>query len=361
MENKEKKQWSNRRRFLVFTGIFFILLFLVSEVMTIADPVSLANIKGFYKEEKHSIDVAFIGPSEFYADYSPTLAWDKFGYTSYALAGGGFSGSLYKSMLKEYLKYQSPNLVVFEINGFLQDDDYYQKPAKLHTWIDSIPWSKNKIETIREIVPKEEQYSYYFKLASNHNSWKNPRRWGGDKMARLDIAFKKYANGKGFSTYAKARDMSKGKTYQPQLTQKGQGYLEDLLKYCNQQGVENVLFVRFPHGGKIGKMQVIDKIQNIVESYGYDFLNLNSSYREIGIDPKKDFYDKEHLNVYGMEKLTDYFGKYLIDHYPIQGEHTEEQIKRWNQCAQKTRDVIERCKIDIEKDKNTHYWEVFLH
>lgn len=357
---KEKKPWSNRRRFITFVCIFLVLFLFVSDQVSICDATSLSVIKGFYKEEKESIDVAFIGPSEFYAGYSPTLAWEKYGYTSYALACGSVPGNLYKSMLTEVLKRQSPKLVVFEINAFLQKDSYYEKPAKLHTWIDNLPWSKNKIETIQELIPEEERYSYYFKLAANHNNWNSPKRWAGNKWTELDLARKGRSYGKGFSTFTASKDESDGKKYNPRLTEKGRAYLEDLLEYCKQENVEQVLFVRFPHAREFKKMDAIYEIQGIVESYGYDFLNLNNSYEEIGIDLHKDFYNKEHLNVYGMEKMTNYMGNYIIENYSVKSEHTQEQAQHWDECAEKMQKVIKECKNDIEAGNVKHYWEVSI-
>ena len=169
-EKKTKARWKG---ILAFTGIFLVLFLVVSDIMSVSDCTSLANIRGFYMEPKNSLDVAMIGPSEFYADYSATQAWQEYGYTSYSLAVAGVPGNLYKSMLKEVQKRQSPKLVVFEVNGFLQGDDYFAREGQLHTWLDNIPWSENKIETIKEMIPENEQYSYFCKIAAAHNNWKD--------------------------------------------------------------------------------------------------------------------------------------------------------------------------------------------
>lgn len=357
---KKKKLWVNGGRFLAFTCIFLILLVIVTDVMKISESVSYANITGFYKEEKNSIDVALIGQSELYTGYSAPLAWEEFGYTSYALSGGGLPGNLYKSMLKEYLKKQSPKVVVFEINGFLNSDKRYQDPGKLHTWLDNIPWSENKIETIREIVPKSEQYSYYFELASRHTNWKYPRKLIDGLWRKYLLAQRECSYGKGFSTRSKIEDVSGSNAFHPKFTEQSEHYLKDLLEYCKSQNLENVLFVRFPHARKFGNVDVINRIQGLIESYGYDFLNLNESYEEIGLSLKTDFYNKEHLNVDGMEKMNSYFGKYLCDHYEVKNVHSEDQVKHWDDCARKMHEVIKKCRQDMERGEEKQYWEISI-
>lgn len=357
-EKKEKKQWSNKKRFIVFICLFLVLFVFSSEFLTVCDNVNYANIKGFYKEEKNSIDVAFIGPSEFYADYSPTLAWSEFGYTSYSMAYGGAPGNLYKSMLKEYLKYQSPKLVVFEINGFIQKEEYYTKPAKLHTWLDNIPWSQNKIDTINELVPKDERYSYYVPMASSHSNWNSPITCASHMYTKINIGLKKESYSKSFSTYTREFDATCSGDDKIMLNDKGMGYLKDLLQYCKDQGVEKVLFVRCPHGKKFVEKKKIKKIRKIIESYGYDFVNFNDCYKKSGIDPTKDFYNREHLNVNGMIKFTSYLGKYICDNYSVKTEHSTEQVKRWDECANKTKKIIEQCQEDVKNGIDKHYWEI---
>ncbi len=42
-----------------------------------------------------------IGSSEVYSDYSPAIAWENYGYTSYDLSMGAAPANLYKDMIKK--------------------------------------------------------------------------------------------------------------------------------------------------------------------------------------------------------------------------------------------------------------------
>lgn len=141
-------------RLASFTVLLTILIVLVLGAMTTADNTDIANIHGFYQEPKDSLDVVLMGPSELYADYAPTLAWQEYGYTSYDFSIGGIQGNLYPSVLIEVLKGQNPKLVVFNVSGFYWGDWAFDDEVAMHKWIDHMPWSVNKIETIKAQVPE---------------------------------------------------------------------------------------------------------------------------------------------------------------------------------------------------------------
>ena len=345
-------------KIVAFAAIFLVLFTAVSEGMVVTDLKSLTNIKGFYKEPENSLDVVMIGPSEMYTGYCAPMAWEEYGYTSYALAVGGVPGNLYKSMLKETLREQDPKVVVFELNGFIQQDDYYERAGKLHTWIDNIPWSENKIETIQEIIPEEERYSYYFKIATYHENWKQLSKVGKNIVTKLAIWCNDATIAKGFGTITSTFESKDPKDQTVYFTEKSQQIMADLLDTCKEEGVENVLFIRFPHGRGVKNPEVLDEAAAFVESYGYQCLNLNNSYEEIGLDLQHDFYNVEHLNVYGMEKMTHYLGEYITKHYDVTSEHSKEQCEQWDYCAQQTSQMRQDCKADIDQGIRRSYSEI---
>ena len=59
---------------ILFFVIFMMIFKCVSSVFRTMDSGDIENINGFYMEEKNSIDVFFIGPSEFYTGYALVTA-----------------------------------------------------------------------------------------------------------------------------------------------------------------------------------------------------------------------------------------------------------------------------------------------
>lgn len=175
-----------------FALVFVVLFSFVSTFFKMTDAVNIATIEGFYKEPKNTIDVMMIGASEVYADYSATEAWKNYGYTSYSLGVSGAPGSLYKSMLREALTRQHPKVVVFEVNGFLQNDSYYERTVKLHSWIDNIHNEENRLDTIKEIVPKDEQDNFRNPLKLYHSNWKDIDKCAHTFATRVGMYFAKH-------------------------------------------------------------------------------------------------------------------------------------------------------------------------
>ena len=93
-----------RKRNIISIILFWIILIvlyeMISRVFSVNDSPSQMNVQGFFMEPKDSLDVLMIGSSEVYSDYSPAIAWEKYGYTSYDLSMGEAPANLYKDMIK---------------------------------------------------------------------------------------------------------------------------------------------------------------------------------------------------------------------------------------------------------------------
>ena len=96
-----------------------------------------------------------------------------------------------------------------------------------------------------------------------------------------------------------------------------------------------------------------EEIKKLIESYGYSFVNFENAYDAIGLDTQKDFYNPDHLNIYGMEKFTAFFGKFICDNYDVKTAHTAETVEEWNKCTDIMNKTIGECKND--PDKSIYY------
>lgn len=339
--------------------LFALLIVLVSNVMTTADNTDIANIRGFYQEPKDSLDVVLMGPSELYAGYAPTLAWQEYGYTSYNFSVGGIQGNLYPSVLIEALKRQKPKLVVFNVSGFYWGDWAFEDKAAMHKWIDHMPWSANKIETIKTQVPEEQQTQYFFKLLKYHGNWKHPKACLKAAAVNLVMGLKGYSNLKGICTKTFYNDGSavSEPAMEYKFSDRARRYFADLLKCCKERGVKNALFIAFPHQRPTEHPEVLTEMEDMVQESGYDFMNFDKNYDSIGITDETDFSDGEHLNMYGMEKFTHYLGGYINDNYSVHSTYSDKIKSRWNKCTDTTNDILLQCKEDLENGIRRGYFE----
>lgn len=112
----------NVKRIIKALCIVVVVLLLVSvgnDLLFTRHSHCKIRLDGFYLEDKDSLDVVVIGASDVYSGYSAGYAFEKYGFTSYPYAVPSDMVTLWKAQLKEVIKYQSPKMIVFEINGAL--------------------------------------------------------------------------------------------------------------------------------------------------------------------------------------------------------------------------------------------------
>lgn len=324
-------------------------------------------MSGLYKEPEDSLDVVILGASEAFIDYSAAYAYDLYGFTSYPYAWDAATGQLYEAQVRQLLERQDPKWIVVEINGLLYDDvKEVTSEASLRAFLDHTPMSMNKVRTIFEYAPAEDWYRYFFPLAKYHGNWKIAYDQGGRLKDLLSIKM----NGsvlKGYVTHVRpfdapeTRDVTNDYSTEPMEPQ-AQAYLISFLDFCRENGLENVLFVRFPHiiasDWNYGRFRRCNEAERIIQEYGYDFVNLERDYEEIGLDFKTDFYNEDHLNFRGQQKLTKYFGQILVEEYGVgKSDLTPEQQKDWENAGQYIRKFHDFCAACEENEYYDVYYE----
>ncbi len=288
------------------------------------------RMDGFYLEDKNSLDVVLIGASDVYAGFASPLAYDKYGFTSYPYATQSAPPNIVLPQIKEVIKYQNPQMIVVEINAFLYKDYELPTDASNRMFVDNIPYDEVKMEYIETNYAPDERIEYYLPLIKYHGSWSDyPWKF---KYLITDLRMRKrgYSLFRGYKTVANqfkspvaplngklADDDSK-----KPLAVAGQRYLIELLDYLQANDIHNVVFTRFPHivsQDAYSRFQRCNTAGDIIKSYGYDFINLERYGEQEGFEVDHDYYNWDHLNIYGSEKLTHYFSKLLVNNYGVIG------------------------------------------
>ena len=71
--------------------------------------------------------------------------------------------------------------------------------------------------------------------------------------------------------------------------------------------------------------------------------------------------DAEHLNINGMEKMTEYLGKYIINKYDVSSEKSTGDIVKWNKCVKKTKEMINSVREDMKSGTCRLYYEASIY
>lgn len=340
-------------RAIAFLLVAALLYGALSRLLAVNDATEQQYIRSFRLEPKDSIDVMILGASETFTDYCAPLAWQHAGFTSYPLAVSAAQGTMYPSMLREAAKRQNPSVYVVEVNGFLytaEERDEFTTAA-LRKWLDTIPLSKNKIDTIRACVPSEERATYYAPLLKYHTFWDNAA------TLRQSLSVQQQARSVGYSYTKPFLSISMFLTETDEIPVRQQdldAFNEQSLRtFCEtaqKLGLQNVLFARFPHRTVIENGDaVFAKLEAVVQEYGYDFVNFDTQLDAIGLDPLNDFANAEHLNVFGAEKFTPYLADYLAAHYDLTGTHSDQVTAEWEHCTAFTQQMLPVCEDNTRR------------
>lgn len=123
-----------------------------------------------YYGEKGNHDVIFVGDCEVYESFSPITLWERYGITSYIR--GSAQQLIWQSyyLLEETLKYEKPEVVVFNVLAMKYDKP--QKEAYNRLALDGMKMSFSKLKSIRASMLEDESImDYLFPLLRYHSRW----------------------------------------------------------------------------------------------------------------------------------------------------------------------------------------------
>lgn len=305
------------------------------------------RIKGFYLEEPGSLDVVYLGASEVYSDIAPGYAYAYDGITSYLFASQANTILNYKAQLKNILSRQKDALIVIELNGALYDEEDLTKESSLHNYADNVPLDFTKAEWAFD-KGRDNTLEYLFPFIKYHGNWSDPETSDSEAVYRKTVNDDKkrgYNYLKGVLNYtfvfpplpSKNAELPELANEKLPLNPQAEKELRELLAYCRDQKLTNVVFARFPHivtDRNYDRFLRNNTVNDIVQEYGFEYLDFERDFAMTGLDTAKDFYNLEHLNIYGQQKFTAFFTDYLKEHYGLT-THTfsVKEREEWDICA----------------------------
>ncbi len=266
------------------------------------------------RETSH--DVLFIGDCEVYESFVPAVLWEEYGISSYVR--GGAQQLVWHSyyMLEDALRYETPQVVVFNVLALKYGVP--QREAYNRMALDGMEWSPVKAEAIRASMTEEENFlTYVFPFFRYHS------RWGELSAEDFTYAFQQkptvsdsgYLMQTAIVPHDPAQDQIPFTPDSYTLPETAMAYLDRMVELCASRGIELIL-VKAPTNS--WHYHWFDEWDEQVVAYAADhdlsYYNLIDDADAMGLDLTTDSYDGGvHLNVYGAEKLTCYFGQILAD------------------------------------------------
>ena len=316
---------------IIFIAIFVFLLQSLTYMLRTNGTIKEIFV-GFYAEQKDTIDVIMIGSSSVYPYYAAPQMWGEYGIAAYPLSSNVQRPKTAIYMVKEALKTQTPELFIFEMRMFIFEDGSMQNNMAFSRGAtDNLKYSWNRIQLINTLVPDvSERLTFYFDIFKYHSNWRTiilPDQYTALFYERLHPL-------KGYATNDKVLP-GEGMDYSMVMDEmpipaEQEEILYRLLDYLQNNNL-NALFIVSPTTLDEEKQMQFNYIGNIVGSYGYNYVNLNNYYEEIGIDFTTDFYDGGgHTNALGAEKCTAFLGQYLAENYEFKDKRGEDKYSTWD-------------------------------
>ena len=277
-----------------------------------------------YYDEQNAHDVIFVGDCEVYENFSPVTMWEEKGITSYIR--GSAQQLIWQSyyLLEEAFERDSPKIVVYNVQSMKYDTP--QSEAYNRMTLDGMRLSGSKVDAIKaSMTEDEDMISYFIPLLRYHSRWNDlgsedfEYMFGRDKVT---VA--------GYLMRADVKPMTKLPTpsalSEPELGERCWEYLDKMRILCENNGAKLIL-IKSPSLWPYWYDEWDAQIADYAEKYGLDYLNFLPLADEIGIDMQTDTYDAGlHLNIYGAEKLSRYFGEILSSDYGLEDHRNDADI-----------------------------------
>lgn len=288
-----------------------------------------------YYENAGNNDVIFIGDCEVYENFSPITLWEEYGITS--IIRGSAQQLIWQSyyLMEETLKYEKPEVMVFNVLSMKYDTNestgnQSRREAYNRMNLEGMRWSKSKWDAINASMTEEErewesQWTYLFPILRYHDRWSQLTAEDFKYMFHRD-----QVSDNGYLMQTGVRPVTDEHVEKPLMDytfgENSYYYLDKMVQLCKKNDVELVL-IKAPSLSPVWWDEWDTQMESYAQENGLRYYNLLEHQEEIGIDWNTDTYDTGlHLNVYGAEKMSRYFGKILSEDCGVKDRRNNAEI-----------------------------------
>ena len=269
-----------------------------------------------YYRETAPHDVLFVGDCEVFSNFSPVTLWNEYGIPSYIR--GSAQQLVWHSyyLLEDAFRTETPKVIVYNVLALKYGEP--QSEAYNRMTLDGMRWSGAKIDAIRASMTEGEDFmSYVFPLLRFH------ARWSELKPEDFTYWFRRGepVSYNGYLLRTEVRPASETPLppvlTDPHLPQNSMDWLAKMAALCKEKGVALVL-IKSPSIEPYWYPSWDADVEAFAAEHGLWYVNMISENDAIGIDMQTDTCDMgQHLNVYGAEKLSRWFGAALRQRFDL--------------------------------------------
>ncbi|MBR2907666.1 MAG: SGNH/GDSL hydrolase family protein [Clostridia bacterium] len=336
------KEYTNRTRllWLILVAVLLaaLLIFLQCLLVPKHGDVPEGLLVGEYYETTTSHNLLFVGDCEVYESFSTVTLWEEYGISSYIR--GSAQQLIWQSyyLLLEMIEHgERPEAVVYNVLAMKYDDPQHEEYNRMT--LDGMEWSRYKRDAIRASMTDDEDFlSYVFPILRYHDRISELKR---EDFTAL-FSKKETVSYNGYLMQTGVVPMEEEIPFvgfpDELISDYCFGYLDKMRTLCEENGIKLIL-VKAPTNN--WKYHWYDEWDAQIREYAaanelsyYNFIGLDE---EIGLDYTTDTYDAGiHLNVYGAEKMSRYFGKILTEELGLSDLRSDTALsEEWKVIAER--------------------------
>lgn len=313
-------------RTVAFLLVVFTLLLALCDLFEYENSHISKRIETYQRLEKNTVDAVMLGTSGMDRYWITPKAYEEQGLTVYPLSTDASPAWMIKIMLKEAEKRQDLKLVIIDMRAFTNSYAEGSKKfdAASRRVIDGLDFfSLTRFEAINTTLklrmktgdPEAERWdpSYFFSFIKYHSKWETDG-FSFDEIEDPECEFL------GFYMHSVNTIKRHGVTFESVKSDERapidpicKESLYDLMDYLSKKDYQ-VLFLDTPHYQNGNEAKRMNTICDILDENGFSYLVCDVDGR---YDLKEDFYNDGHVNYYGAEKFTEWFGEYLRSTYDL--------------------------------------------
>ncbi len=325
--------------------LIFVSAFLIVQNVVVCDTDSTdqARLDTAFTQAENSLDAVILGPSTTYASWVSPVAFEEYGITVYSMSSAAQPLFASEYMIDDMRKKQPDAVYIINITHYLVSFEKY-----LPNFLESYPLTANKLRMTAYLssladFSMKEKFEVFCPLFKYHERWNSVSK--KDFLPLED----KYKSASYYSPFMNKRKdigaiQQDFESYEP-LSDTDYKGLEDLMNYCKRENVK-VLFIIMPQGDSVsGRAGKQNTSVSILQSRGFDVLDLRRYVKEIGLDTSQDFYNAKHMNINGATKVTRFVSRYLTEKYGFTDKRGDSAFSEWAKTAEEYMELIKTAKV----------------
>lgn len=322
------------------------------------------RMQNFHNEPSNSLDVVVVGASDVFTAISAGRIYEETGgMRTYPYAVDQCPSTMWKLMVEDIRRTQPNALIVLDVYGVGYEEQDLTNGAPMHHVMDGIPFKfiekYNIVNSMTRERDLQQKFAFVFPYAKYHSDFSNYKtristflelaKGGPSPMKGMFTKTTACDGGKHFNIKGEQVTLKKYKPNNLALDS-----FNEFLDYCDEEDV-NIIFTRFPSiledvedNFYLKANCRVNYVAEIIVNRGYEFINFQQEFDEIGLKETEDFYNSGHVNYKGQRKFSTYFARIIKEYVDIEKNSSDE----WDEAIRCYHAYYQYCENLAQKGVN---------